>query len=53
MPDVWERRVGLDADDAKDARRDPDSDGIVNLEEFILGTNPFMPERFVSKRRTE
>lgn len=49
MPDVWEREVGLDADRAADAGEDPDRDGILNLEEFILGTDPFTPDRPASR----
>ena len=46
MPDVWEREVGLDAENAADAWEDPDSDGILNLEEFILGSDPFTANQY-------
>ena len=40
MSDVWEEANGLDVgrDDADD---DPDQDGLTNLEEYWLGTDPF------------
>ena len=50
MPDEWEREVGLDPDNAADAREDPDKDGILNLEEFILGTDPFTADRYDPRR---
>lgn len=34
MPDWWERRYGLNLDDASDAAQDLDSDGLTNLQEF-------------------
>lgn len=40
MPDVWELRYGLDAEDASDAARDPDIDRLKNLDEYRLGTDP-------------
>lgn len=42
MPDGWEVQFGLDVhfDDAND---DLDGDGIVNIDEFILGTDPTNP----------
>ena len=49
MPDEWEREVGLNAENAADAREDPDSDGILNVEEFILGTDPFTADRPASR----
>ena len=44
MPDEWEIRVGLDSDSAKDAFFDPDQDGLLNWEEWLLGTDPLNPE---------
>lgn len=43
MPDEWEETVGLDPTDPSDALADFDSDGLVNLQEFIYDTNPFDP----------
>jgi hypothetical protein len=40
LPDVWESRVGLDPADPADAWHDNDADGRVNLQEFILETDP-------------
>lgn len=41
MPDLWEIHRGLNANLASDAYSDTDVDGYNNLQEFILGTNPF------------
>ena len=40
MPNGWERRNGLDPDDPSDAAQDADRDGLVNLDEYRLGTDP-------------
>ena len=40
MPDRWERQMGLDPHDARDANLDPDGDGLTNLEEYRAGTDP-------------
>lgn len=40
MPDKFEARYGLDADDPVDAMQDPDGDGYTNLEEFLNGSVP-------------
>lgn len=40
MPDGWEYSEGLDPNDAADALLDPDADGLPNLSEFLVGTNP-------------
>ena len=40
MSDAFENLYGLNAFDAADALLDTDSDGLTNLEEFQLGTNP-------------
>jgi len=38
--DYWELEHGLDPTDPDDASEDPDGDGLTNLQEFLLGTNP-------------
>ncbi len=40
LPDSWEIRYGLDSLNASDASEDNDDDGVTNLEEYTLGTNP-------------
>jgi hypothetical protein len=40
MPDAWEVAHGLSPTDPRDALRDDDLDGLVNSEEYALGTNP-------------
>ncbi len=40
MPDDWEKRFGLNPDDAGDANLDRDGDGFTNLEEYQAGTDP-------------
>ncbi len=40
LPDEWERRYGLNPNDASDADADADSDGFTNAEEFAAGTDP-------------
>ena len=44
MPDGWEYTYGLDARDPDDANRDADSDGLINLSEYLAGTNPRMTD---------
>lgn len=44
LPDDWENAVGLDPEDPTDALADNDSDNLVNLEEFGLGTDPFLAD---------
>jgi hypothetical protein len=39
MPSGWERRNGLSTR-KNDARRDPDSDVLRNIQEFVEGTDP-------------
>jgi hypothetical protein len=43
IPDGWELAHGLDPDDAGDASRDPDRDGLNNLMEYALARRPFSP----------
>lgn len=42
MPDQWENAFGLDptVDDSND---DPDGDGISNINEYLVGSDPFEP----------
>jgi len=40
LPDSWERDHGLDPLDPSDALVDLDGDGLTNLQEFLLGTDP-------------
>ncbi len=43
MPDVWEKKYGLDSKDPSDHKADADMDGYTNIEEFINSTNPITP----------
>jgi pectate lyase len=40
MPNDWEKKHGLNPDDAADGRIDSDQDGYANIEEYLNGTNP-------------
>ncbi|MFW3145502.1 MAG: PKD domain-containing protein [Thermoplasmatota archaeon] len=40
MPDEWEERYALVDSQANDSESDPDSDGLTNIMEYQLGTNP-------------
>lgn len=40
LPDDWEARHGLDPNDPADALLDGDGDGLTNLQEHALGTDP-------------
>lgn len=40
MPDEWEKRYGLNPNDASDANADRDGDGFTNLEEYLAKTDP-------------
>lgn len=40
MPDKWEIRYGLNPNDASDAAKDADGDGVSNLDEFKARTDP-------------
>ena len=44
MDDDWERAHGLNPNDPSDANDDPDHDGLTNLQEFLLGTDPHNPD---------
>ena len=39
MPTYWEQSNGLRVD-VNDAQNDPDNDGLVNIDEFLYGTDP-------------
>ncbi|MGI9626245.1 MAG: Ig-like domain-containing protein [Longimicrobiales bacterium] len=40
MPDDFEKRYGLNDQDAGDATKDSDGDGYTNIEEYVNGTRP-------------
>ena len=40
MPDEWEKKYGLNPNDASDGPQDKDEDGYTNIEEYLNGTNP-------------
>ena len=40
MPDDWEKQYGFNPNDASDAAKDADNDGVSNLDEFKAGTDP-------------
>jgi hypothetical protein len=40
LPDAWERTYGLNPVNSADGNADPDKDGLVNRDEFALGTDP-------------
>jgi hypothetical protein len=42
MPDAWEKKVGLNPDDASDAVKDMNGDGYTNIEKYINGIDPDM-----------
>lgn len=47
LPDWWESKYGLNPTDAtgnNGPNGDPDHDGLTNLQEYILGTNPTVPD---------
>ena len=44
MPDWWESLYDLDPTDASDAGVDPDGDWLLNLDEFMAGTNPLVAD---------
>ena len=44
MPDFWEDENFLDKNDASDATKDPDGDGLTNFQEYELGTNPLVTD---------
>ncbi len=40
IPDEWEAKNGLNPNDPSDANLDFDDDGLINVQEYTLGTNP-------------
>ncbi len=44
MPDTWERQNTFNPLDAADGRGDADSDGFINLDEYLAGTDPRDPK---------
>lgn len=44
MPDDWEIANGFNPLDPTDAGQDADGDGLTNLQEYLLGTNPHNPD---------
>ena len=44
LPDLWELENGLDSSNAADAVADNDSDGLINLDEYRLDTDPLNPD---------
>ncbi|WP_428232422.1 polysaccharide lyase [Flavobacterium sp.] len=40
LPDKWEKKHGLNPNDAADAKLDSDNDGYSNIEEYLNGTDP-------------
>lgn len=44
LPDVWERKFGLDPGNGADAGLDGDNDLLTNLQEFVAGTNPTLQD---------
>lgn len=50
MPDEWETKFGLDANDASDGAGDKDRDGYTNVEEWLNGTDP---TQFIEKGKAE
>lgn len=44
IPDEWELAYGLNPNDPSDALLDFDGDGLNNLEEYLLGTDPTNPD---------
>ena len=44
LPDEWEKRYGLNVNDASDANADLDGDEFTNLEEYVAKTDPTDPK---------
>ncbi len=55
LPDEWEELYGFNPDDPADAGLDSDGDGLTNLQEYYVGTDPRDPDsvlEFASIART-
>jgi len=50
MPDAWEKKFGLDPNNASDNAGDKDKDGYTNVEEYINNTDP---TEYVDYRKPE
>lgn len=44
IPDYWEKQYGLNPYDPSDASEDSDNDGLTNLEEYRIGSDPTNPD---------
>jgi hypothetical protein len=44
MPDEWEKKYGLNPNDASDANKDLNGDGYTNIEKYINGIDPKAPK---------
>ncbi len=44
LPDLWEDKYGFDPSDPNNADEDYDQDSLLNIEEFILKTDPTNPD---------
>ena len=52
MPNDWEKRYGLNPNEAADAASDLNGDGYTNIEDFINGIDPSKPARKWNAPRT-
>jgi len=52
MPDDWETRYGLSPNDASDAAADLNGDGYTNIEDFLNGLDPKVPNTKWESPRT-
>ncbi len=53
IPDLWEKKYGLKYD-MDDSKEDPDNDGLTNLEEYQIGTDPLtsnLPEDITYQKK--
>jgi len=50
LPDVLERSIGLDTNNAADALLDPDGDGVSTRNEYRAGTDPLDPASYLHVR---
>jgi thrombospondin type 3 repeat protein len=52
IPDKWEIKYNLKYDFV-DSNLDPDNDGVSNLDEYLIGTNPHYPNHLLIKQQQE